>query len=1113
MLDSFISLVSTAIVAPRFGQGAKQPIDKPAEECQGKWIWIADAAPVVNSYIRTRKTFRLHAKPVGATLKICASSLYKLFVNGAYVGKGPVRSGRGYCYYDTFDITNLLHKGDNVIAALVHHVGEHTYSAPAGKPGLLCKAEVESEKESVYIGSDETWKVQRAAEWLGDGARINHRLGFQEIYDCASAAGGWTEVKFKEKGWENAVAVGVPPDPLFGELVARQIPQLREQTILPKAIVTIGNTAEAPRDMPVSDMPDRMAATEITNLRAGKVRDEKTLLTGEGTAHINTPRGDRGVAIVFDFGREVFGNVEVGIAGSGSGCIDLGYSEMLINDHVCPNAESAKCSDRVLLKKGVLAWQSFGPRAFRYLQAEFRRCSKPVALQYVRVNQTTYPVEYTASFSCNDRLLNEIWAAGAYTAELCLQDTFIDCPWREQAQWWSEARLLSRTAYYTFGDTALLAQALRQFAAAQDRDGAIFGLNPAGVKMLAPDLSILWVYSILDYYAFSDDAELVSELYPAVEELMAWFSRFVNDDGLLADVPGYLQIDHADLEREGEVASLNCLYFQGLRVAGMLAAISGKFDEAENYISVAQRVKVAINKFLYMPKHGLYAECRKNGELVEKFSRQTNILAALFDVTDQYQKAGIMRQMDGKALPELTTPYFGSFYLETLYLLDRHDDALAYMRRMWGEMIKSGATTLWEDVKTRECLCHGSAVGPARDLIAEYLGIKPVAGSHRFVVAPHTGDLRWAKGFVATNSGPLNVEWKTLRNGLELIVGVPEGVRVDVYPPGPIGSAITLDGNNLPMRVASLAEGSHTIRLTNPKPLKPIDYESAPAPLVPQVQVLENDFKLGRRRIELEPRRKTKRTDKTGKPHAAETDSAEAVKAPAIDLLPKSGIADAEQDHKEPVHAADAAEQVEPKDQIDSEPTKKDSDKKHRKRPRGGRGRGRTRAETPANPSADEAQPPTPEPVPESDTTEKAPVGEAVAPKPKRHTRGSRGRGKSRTETPSETPADEAQPPAPEPAPELETVEKAPVEEAVAPKPKRHTRGSRGRGKSRAETPGEAPADAQTPQESSEPQQAAAPDPEPESASQETESKPKKKRRTYTRRKKNDDHENEQKDS
>ena len=1049
MLQNLMALVPAAVGmrgGSRFARNDQSDGEEPLQTDLDKWIWIGEPEPATNSYIQARKTFSLRAKPTSALLKASADSRYEIYVNGTYVGKGPVRSPEGYSYFDTYDVAGLLKRGNNVIAVMAHHLGIDTYGCPARKPGLICKAEIEVSGETKCWETDETWKVRRAVERAPGGRRISKQLGFQEIYDAASASDGWTEIKFSEKGWEAAAIVGTAPAMPWGDLYEREIPQLREETVLPHAVLRQANSPELSKEVSAAEMPEIMAKAELSALKAGSVKDAEMLLNEDGVTQVKTPRGDRGVVMILDFGREVFGNVEVGLAG-GSGTIDIGYSEQLVDDKVDPTKGDTAYTDRIVLKKGHIDWRSFEPRLFRYLQIEFRRCTKQIALEYIRVNQTTYPVEQTSTFECSDQDLNEIWKAGVYTTQLCMQDTFIDTP-REGAQWWADARVASRTAFYAFNDTKLLAQGLRQIASSQIKDGSILGLYPSGENMLVPDYALLWVFSILDYYAFSEDESVVSELYPVVQRLLNWFSRYENESGLLSEVPGGLAIDRADLERAGEVTSLNCFYAQALRVAAVLAMISGEQEQAEKYNDTANRVRVAINKFMYVPRKGLYAECRTNGALVEKFSRQTNILAALFDIADQYQKASIFRQLSGAALPEITTPYFGSYYLEALYASDMHAKAIDYMRGKWGAMLKAGATTLWEDFGSERSKCHGSAVCPVRDLLAEIVGIKPVLGSHRFSITPHTANLRWAKGSIATSFGPLNVDWRFFRARLDLSVQVPEGLRVDVYPPGPVDSTITVDGKRWPTRVVTLSGGKHEIRVTAPKPTKIIaTYDESATPLMPHVEVLDRGIRVSRGRpVVLEPRKRSKR----GAQQPAEP----------LEVRMDAATIGEESEIEEQVELTQPAE-------ITEEPTTR----KRRRRSRGGRGRGRGATGEPVTVEATVET--TNVECEETDVSEEAAVEPAVPEettiKKKRRRRGGRGRGKSRVA--SETEQSEQTAPSEQP---IET-DIQPAEIAVEPsegisqaagqsemqqaegsegaptrKRRRRPRGGRGRGRSKA---------------------------------------------------------------
>lgn len=865
MLYSVIPLLSAVVGADGMGRSrhSRSRRHRPRQEDHANWIWIQSPEPPRNFYLNARKPFKLSSKPTRAILKCTADSKYKLYVNGRYVGKGPVRSGAGYTYYDTYDITDFLAKGDNVIAFLVHHAGENTYSYILGSPGLLCKVEIEESEERLVIATDGSWRVRRALDWTDAGMRMSDRLGFQEVYDCAERLEGWTEASFKERGWEDAVVVGTAPSMPWGELVEREIPPFREERILPQAVVGVFNSPERSKDTRPADTPEVMARAALAPLKTGSVKDASVLLSDTpDAAQVKTPRSDVGVVIILDFGREVFGNVEIGVSGSASGVIDLGYGELIEDGRVKPDRGEVRYTDRVLLKKGRLDWQGFESRAFRYMQIEFRWCSKPVDLEYVRVNQTTYPVQAGGTFECSDGLLNDIWRIGAYTTQLCMEDTFIDCPWRERAQWWADARIESRTAYYAFNDTKLLAQGLRQIASSQKPEGSVSGLYPSGEERLMPDFSLFWVFSILDYYAFSDDADLVRELYPKVRRLLGWFGGYVDDKGMLADVPGCLFIDWTDAEMKGNITALNCLYYQGLRVAAMLASVVGSQDEAESYVEASNQLKLAINKYLYLPKHGLYADCRMDGKLVEQYSRQTNIFAALFDLPDHYAKSTIYRQLLSGPMPDTTTPYSASYLLEALYAGDLHDEALDIIRKRWGPMVRAGATTFWEHFDQEDSLCHGWSTCPTRDLIAEYLGIKPILGSHRFSVTPRVGDLSWARGSVETITGPLKVEWKATRNYLLIDVEVPQGLKVDVYPPSQPTSRVSLNGKVQPSRFLTLGSGSHQIKVTATQPPKPAKLDESLAPMaIKHVELLDEASPLLRRRSRVEgrlrPRRKT----------------------------------------------------------------------------------------------------------------------------------------------------------------------------------------------------------------------------------------------------------------
>ena len=776
---------------------------------RASWIWTEDEAQPKNAYIYARKTFELSARPNSAKLYCSADSRYRLYVNGTHVGQGPVPSTPAAFYVDSYDVTALLKEGVNCIALLVHHLGEGTYSYIPTQPGLICQLETADQ----VIGTDTTWKALSAPDWTNQGQRISKRLGFQEVYDARLSLGDWPLPDFYDGGWKDASVVGEADAKPWGKLIPRESPYLVEEIITPHAIVGAYVCPPLPHDVQAPEMAYFMAREELTPLPPRGAHNLQGLVKSRGrTPMIQPPRSAGGASIILDFGKEVTGQVEIALSGWGGGIVDIGYSERLDDGRVRPDRSRMRYTDRYIMRSGVQGWRSFGQRAFRYMQIDFRESPRPVGIEYVRVVQQTQ-ASGAGRFESNEKLLNEIWNAGAYTTRLCMQETFINCPWRERAQWWGDARLMSQVAYYTSGDISLLRQGIRQIAASQREDGSVLGLYPASVDRLVPDYAALWVLSVWEYYAWTGDRQFLAELYPAVTRCLDWFGRFARWDGLLCDVIGDTFIDWAEIDKRGVSTALNCLYYEALHRAGLMAAAIEMHEAAEQHQAAASNMRVAINRYLWSSACGLYVDNRQDSS-PEQFSVQTNILAVLFDIPDHYRKITICRRLLCPEWQEkLATPYFGSYFVEILCRTEFYQEALDMIRNRWGDMLKAGATTYWERFTPDFGLCHGWSAGPTRHLSAEFLGVRPVAGGPKVRIAPQPVDLKWARGIVPTPYGNVEVDWKREQHRFAMRMRIPEGMTAEVIAPNGLLSKVTMDGEEYTERLITIDPGDHELRV------------------------------------------------------------------------------------------------------------------------------------------------------------------------------------------------------------------------------------------------------------------------------------------------------------
>src|SRR5262245_56161319 len=190
-----LSLAAFAVLmaAPASRSQAPAAQAAPGERAwRGKWIWTTGEASPRNAYVHFRKAFTLERVPKAAHVHLTADSRYQLFVNGAFVGRGPVRSDRRWLYYDTWDVAPHLKAGRNVVAVLVHHYGEFTFQYMRGRGGLI--AEIEGDGGQLLAQTDATWRARRSGAWATGQPRMSIQLGFNEIYDARRALQGWPQV-------------------------------------------------------------------------------------------------------------------------------------------------------------------------------------------------------------------------------------------------------------------------------------------------------------------------------------------------------------------------------------------------------------------------------------------------------------------------------------------------------------------------------------------------------------------------------------------------------------------------------------------------------------------------------------------------------------------------------------------------------------------------------------------------------------------------------------------------------------------------------------------------------------------------------------------------------
>jgi hypothetical protein len=199
---------------------------------------------------------------------------------------------------------------------------------------------------------------------------------------------------------------------------------------------------------------------------------------------------------------------------------------------------------------------------------------------------------------------------------------------------------------------------------------------------------------------------------------------------------------------------------------------------------------------------------------------QTNAMAVYSGLADKAQYGAIWKNVlatvgKHRYNAYMITPYYNYYVISAMAEMGHRAEALDWIRKYWGGMIREGATSFWEAYDPGwskqnfhisleadgsngyyVSLAHGWSSGPAAWLMEQVLGIRPTAEGFREVtVRPDLAGLAWARGAEPTPYGLLRVG---LRSGAPISLDVPEGVHATVLVPvGEKETAVRVNGKTV----------------------------------------------------------------------------------------------------------------------------------------------------------------------------------------------------------------------------------------------------------------------------------------------------------------------------
>jgi alpha-L-rhamnosidase len=766
---------------------------------------------------RLRHEFNVMQMPGNARLYATAHGLYEVYLNGARVG--DVELTPGYTSYakilhvQTYDVFDLLRLGANTIDVVLSdgwyrgQVGAfRQFNQYGERVAFLAQLELMSDDGSRQIvATGANWLSRTSAVLTADlmqGVKVDFRLADDILANPERWP--WAPVRVADHDLTRLRASPSPPVRRMDEIAPADVHPLDSH----RQIIDLGrNIAGWLRltDLGPSGSQLRLTYAEALD-ESGDVTTHN-IDSSANAAELSLPEAAK---------------------------MPDGIGPLQVDEIVSAGAKTDVFEPRMSTK------------GFRYLRVEGH--PRPLSHEDVRGVVVHSDLRRTGWFECSNERVNRLHEAAVRTLMANMVDIPTDCPHRERSGWTSEWQIFVRSAAFLYDVAGFTTKWLRDLAADQKPDGAVFHVAPENKlgksEAVIPagsagysDAAVIVPWRI--YRAYGDE-RLLAEQWPSMS---AWVDRceqwartkrhpdrakarptpapheqFLRDTGVhfgeWVAPPSPVDQWNPKLEKGRDDGDFATAYFHySAKLLGRTARVLGDAAAAQRYEVLAENIRSA-----WWTEYG-----NDDGSL--RRPTQANYVRALaFGLAPEEKRERVAQRLVD--LIRASDTHVGTGTFGTAFLLPVLADAgradVAYDLLLqdtppsWMTMIDRGATTIWEmwdgvdeNGKAHFSLNHFSLGSVISFMHTHIAGIRLGRDSpayRRFRIAPVPGgDLTWVRAHLESPYGPIESEWRITSDArFELQVTVPPGTaaevrlpdgRVEAAEPGRWQFKSALDGN------------------------------------------------------------------------------------------------------------------------------------------------------------------------------------------------------------------------------------------------------------------------------------------------------------------------------
>lgn len=379
-----------------------------------------------------RRCFFLKERPVKARVYATCHGIYELSINGKHPDErlfAPEHTVyEKYQCYQTYDVTELLRKGENVIGM---YVGDGWYLGPNTLPNIkrpVLKHVVLFQMEAEYPNGTVETVCSDGETVTSEGPVRCADLFAGEKYDANRICEGWDTPEYGAEGWKKTKVMNFGYQNLTAQL---------------------GEPVEREAVLPVRQI--------LKSPKGERILDFGQVLSGFVRMKVNAPKGTE-ISLEHTEVLDRNGNYMSNIMAAGGAGTGVDQKDVYISDGVERIFEPA-----------------FTYHGFRYVRVSGLNeiCAEnfeAVAISTKKKNLGT--------FETSDARINRLYENTRWSQKANMMSIPTDCPQREKAGWTGDMLVYAKTALLNEDCGAMFARWLENLELDQQEDGLVTMVVP-----------------------------------------------------------------------------------------------------------------------------------------------------------------------------------------------------------------------------------------------------------------------------------------------------------------------------------------------------------------------------------------------------------------------------------------------------------------------------------------------------------------------------------------------------------------------------------------------------------------------------------------------------------